>query len=113
MKNLENRTASEATSFSEIKKWIELAQTKNKLLEISLTKNTSLSNLKTGSSFDKESKHFSPEMKKRSSNKLNEREKYDELIKPLFKVYIFFYLLRKQIFFLSYFYHIISKISNI
>lgn len=86
LKNLENRTASEATSFSEIKKWIELAQTKNKLLEISLNKNTSLSNLKTGGSFDKESKHFSPEMKKRSSNKINEREKYDELIKPLFKV---------------------------
>lgn len=34
--------------------------------------------------FDKDNKHFSPEAKKKI---IIEREKYDELIKPLFKVF--------------------------
>ena len=89
--NLESKTAAEATSFPEIRKWIEMTKLKYKQhLETpaQLAKNTSLTSLRTCPT-EKEVKHFSPEMKKRNSNKF-EKEKYDELIKPLFKVNIFY-----------------------
>ena len=61
-----------------------------------LNKNNSLSSLRNNNSnnnnnnnLEKDCKYFSPEQKKRMLTKINEREKYDELIKPLFKVMIF------------------------
>jgi hypothetical protein len=87
--NLENKTALEATSFQEIKKWIETTRLRIKQsLNISsqLSKNISLTTLRAPP-IERDIKHFSPEVKKRSSNKNIDKEKYEDLIKPLFKVF--------------------------
>ena len=88
--NLESKTASEATSFLDIKKWIEMTKMKYKQIHETLNKNASLSALKNSVfSFEKD-RLFSPE-KQRISQKNNEKEKYDDLInKPLFRVFRIF-----------------------
>lgn len=80
--NLEGKTASEATSFPEIRKWIEIkGKTKTfNLKESPLNKTSSVSSLRANTEMTG-NKHYSPEHKKRSPLKLN-----DEMIKPLFKV---------------------------